>query len=54
VSSLKQTPMKNSINTAKRKLQVKQGVYDGRYREKVVVDRKKKESREFCRYKTDY
>lgn len=45
--------MKNSINSAKRKLQVKQGVYDGRYRQKVVIDRKKEESRTSCR-KWDY
>jgi len=46
--------MKNYINSVKRKLQVKQGAYDGRYREKVVVDRKKKQSRDFCRVKFDY
>lgn len=41
--------MKNSINSAKRKLQVKQGAYDGRYRQKVVIDRKKESSRTACR-----
>lgn len=41
--------MKNSINSAKRKLQVKQGAYDGRYRQKVVIDRKKENSRTACR-----
>ena len=42
-------PMKNYMNTVKRRLQVKQGVYDGRYREKVVKDRKKEESKSMCR-----
>ena len=41
--------MKNSINSAKRKLQVKQGAYDGRYREKRVEDRKKLDSKLKCR-----
>jgi hypothetical protein len=41
--------MKNHINTIKRNLQVKQGAFDGRYREKVVADGKKKASKESCR-----
>ena len=43
--------MKKSINSAKRKLQVKQGAYDGRYREKRVEDRKKLDSKRCCRRK---
>lgn len=46
--------MKNYINSVKRNLQVKQGAYDGRYRVKVVADRKKEESRKMCRTKFDY
>lgn len=46
--------MKNSINSAKRRLQVKQGAYDGRYRQKVVVDRKKEASRRACQSNSKY
>lgn len=35
----------------KRKLQVEQGAYDGRYITKVVVDRKKETSKRLCRTK---
>lgn len=37
----------------KRKLQVEQGVYDGRYRQKVVTDKKKKLSKTICRKKIE-
>jgi len=46
---------KDSINGAKRKLQVSQGAYDGRYRQKRVEDRKKLESKKACRgYHIEY
>jgi hypothetical protein len=44
--------MKNNYsNTVKRKEQVQQGMYDGRFRSRVVVDKKKKESKNKCRSK---
>jgi len=44
--------MKNNyMSTIKRKEQVQQGMYDGRFRSRVVVDKKKKESRNKCRGK---
>lgn len=46
--------MKNSILSAKRKLQVKQGAYDGRYCPKVVKDRKKEASRRACQKNSKY
>lgn len=36
-------------NSGKRKDQVSAGVYDGRYRERVVTDKKKKENRNWAR-----
>ena len=42
--------MKNNyLSTIKRKEQVQQGMYDGRFRSRVVVDKKKKESKYKCR-----
>ena len=41
--------MKNYLNTIKRREQVQQGMYDGRYRVRVVVDKKKKENKYQCR-----
>jgi len=41
--------MKNHINTFKRNLQVQQGAYDGRFRQKRVEDKKKVESKYKCR-----
>ncbi len=41
--------MKNTVNGRKRQAQVEAGVYDGRFKTKVVPDKKKKASREACR-----
>ena len=38
----------------KRDEQLSQGMYDGRFRNKVVPDKKKKENKEFCRYKVSF
>jgi hypothetical protein len=47
--------MKNNyLSTIKRKEQVQQGMYDGRFRSRVVVDKKKKESKNKCRFKIQY
>ena len=35
----------------KRRLQVEHGAYDGRYRQKMVTDKKKKWSKTICRKK---
>jgi len=43
--------MKNYELTLKRADLVKAGAYDGRFREKIVVDRKKKEKKEWARKK---
>jgi hypothetical protein len=44
--------MKNNYtSTIKRREQVQQGMYDGRFRSRVVVDKKKKESKNKCRSK---
>lgn len=44
--------MKNNyMSTIKRNEQVQQGMYDGRFRSRVVVDKKKKESKNKCRIK---
>ena len=43
--------MKNYESTLKRAELVKCGAYDGRFREKVVVDKKKKERKEWARKK---
>lgn len=44
--------MKNNyLSTIKRREQVQQGMYDGRFRSRVVVDKKKKESKNKCRSK---
>lgn len=43
--------MKKYELTLKRAEMVKSGAYDGRFREKVVVDKKKKESKEWARKK---
>jgi hypothetical protein len=46
--------MKNSFKSSKRKLQVQQGAYDGRYCTKVVVDKKKQQSKKTCREKVNF
>lgn len=38
----------------KRDEQLSQGMYDGRFRNKVVPDKKKKENKELCRYKVSF
>ncbi len=37
------------MNSGKRKEQVAQGMYDGRFRQRVVVDKKKKVSKNWAR-----
>ena len=44
---------KNSILGAKRRLQVAQGAYDGRFTPKRVEDKKKLASRRACRKKVE-
>ncbi len=46
--------MKNYESQLKRQEMVKAGAYDGRFREKIVVDKKKKESKELCRKKFSF
>jgi len=46
--------MKNPINGFKRKLQVAQGAYDGRFTSKRVEDKKKQASKRACRKKVNY
>ena len=46
--------MKNYKLTLKRTEMVASGVYDGRFREKIVVDKKKKVSKEFARNKYSF
>ena len=41
--------MKNYELTLKREALVKSGAYDGRFRENIVVDKKKKEKKEWAR-----
>ena len=43
--------MKNYELTLKRADMIQAGAYDGRFREKTVVDRKKKEKKEWARKK---
>ena len=43
--------MKNYENQLKRQEMVKAGAYDGRFREKTVVDKKKKENKGWARKK---
>lgn len=43
--------MKNIELKIKRKQQLEAGVYDGRYRIRVVADKKKKEARNWARQK---
>ncbi len=43
--------MKNYENQLKRQEMVKAGAYDGRFREKIVVDKKKKASKNWARMK---
>ncbi len=43
--------MKRYENHLKRQEMVKAGAYDGRFREKIVVDKKKKEKKEWARNK---
>ena len=46
--------MKNYKLTLKRTEMVASGAYDGRFREKIVVDKKKKVSKEFARNKYSF
>jgi hypothetical protein len=46
--------MKNYESTLKRQEMVKAGAYDGRFREKTVVDKKKKVNKEFARKKYSF
>lgn len=41
--------MKSTVNSRKRQAQVEAGVYDGRFKTRIVSDKKKKASREACR-----
>jgi len=46
--------MKNKVkrlsqNSSKRKDQLEAGLFDGRYRERIVIDKKKKQSRNWAR-----
>jgi hypothetical protein len=43
-----------SFKGTKRKLQIEAGAYDGRFRNKVVADKKKKENKTRCRIKLVY
>lgn len=45
--------MKRRKNALKRKLQVEQGAYDGRFITKVVKDKRKERSKTICRTKID-
>jgi hypothetical protein len=38
----------------KREEQISQGMYDGRFRSRVVVDRKKQQSKDMCRSKVSF
>ncbi len=46
--------MKNYRLSLKRTEMVNSGAYDGRFREKVVVDKKKKVNKEFARNKYSF
>jgi hypothetical protein len=46
--------MSNYELTLKRAEMIKSGAYDGRFREKVVVDKKKKVNKEFARGKFSF
>jgi hypothetical protein len=41
--------MKNTVKARKRQAQIEAGVYDGRFKTRVVQDKKKKAARESCR-----
>jgi hypothetical protein len=46
----KSIDMKNSMEShSKRELQKEEGVFDGRFRQRVIIDKKKKESRNWAR-----
>lgn len=40
---------KKHINKTKREAQVEAGAYDGRFRKRVIEDKKKKQSKEWAR-----
>ena len=48
--------MKGVVNYKKisRDMALKSGAYDGRFRQRVVADKRKKESKDACRKKIDY
>ena len=46
--------MKNYELTLKRRERVSSGAYDGRFREKIVVDKKKKASKNWARNKFSF
>ncbi len=46
--------MKNNENQLKRQEMVKAGAYDGRFREKIVLDKKKKASKNWARNKFSF
>jgi len=41
--------LKLNLNSCKREDQLEAGLFDGRYRQKVVVDKKKKNARNWAR-----
>ncbi len=38
----------------KREDQIQQGMYDGRFKNRVVPDKKKQQNRDMCRYKVSF
>jgi hypothetical protein len=54
LGSNKKIGMKKYELTLKREEMVKAGAYDGRFREKTVVDKKKKEKKEWARQKFSF
>ena len=38
----------------KREDQIQQGMYDGRFKNRVVPDKKKQQSKDMCRYKVSF
>ena len=42
------------MNNGKRKEQVAQGAYDGRFRQRVIVDKKKKANKNWARKNKSY
>jgi len=46
---MKKKAKKLRLQQNKRNDQIEAGAYDGRYREKVIVDKKKKQSRNWAR-----